>query len=270
MTNEPLFVCQNCAVTLCLRCLLSNKSICDQQTKHHYKIRSAQLPLVADTWTAVDDLKLLDEVERFGLGNWGAAAKRLGKMHSGSDSQQHYLQRYCVCFERHIPKQVLGIDGTWLSAAVDLQLGDHINLPTLMTRESTVPSTKLDGYMPLRIDFDVEHNNNAELMVADMEFGSSENVVDRTLKHNILQIYDDRLKQREQRRNYAADHSLVDVVRDDHELFRINKKQRVDDALRCKTVIRDSRRFSDLRDLLIWSEGLSHARCLRDLLGVFA
>ena len=37
-------------------------------------------------------------------------------------------------------------------------------------KHGNTPGAQLAGYMPLRGDFDVEHDNDAELLLADMEF----------------------------------------------------------------------------------------------------
>lgn len=44
------------------------------------------------------------------------------------------------------------------------------NSPTPVARKSPKPSHSIVGYWPLRGDFDVEFDNDAELILADMEF----------------------------------------------------------------------------------------------------
>jgi len=39
------------------------------------------------------------------------------------------------------------------------------------------------NYMPLRGDFDYEHENDAELLLADMEFSSNDTDEERNIKH---------------------------------------------------------------------------------------
>ena len=48
----------------------------------------------------------------------------------------------------------------------------------------------LTGYMPLRGDYDVEHDNDAELVLADMEFLAADDTpAERALKLRVVQIY---------------------------------------------------------------------------------
>ncbi len=54
--------------------------------------------------------------------------------------------------------------------------------------------------MPLRDDFDVEHQNDAELLLSDMQFNDDDHERERQLKIQIVQIYNRRLDERERRK----------------------------------------------------------------------
>lgn len=65
------------------------------------------------------------------------------------------------------------------------------------------------GYMPLREDFDVEYDNEAELFLAEMEFNGSpsstltlenEQPAETDLKNKIMNIYNKRLDERLKRK----------------------------------------------------------------------
>lgn len=45
------------------------------------------------------------------------------------------------------------------------------------------------GYAPLREEFEVEYDNDAELFLADMEFNPDDSKEETQIKENILQIY---------------------------------------------------------------------------------
>lgn len=48
------------------------------------------------------------------------------------------------------------------------------------------------GYMPLRGDFDVEYDNDAELFLAEMEFNEDDTEDEIEMKRKILEIYNKR------------------------------------------------------------------------------
>ena len=50
--------------------------------------------------------------------------------------------------------------------------------------------------MPLRGDFDIEYENEAEILLSEMHFKDNEPDEDLSIKYSILKIYDRRLKER--------------------------------------------------------------------------
>ncbi len=51
------------------------------------------------------------------------------------------------------------------------------------------PADVLPGYMPLRGDFDVEHDNEAEMIIKDMEFDPNEDPSEKELKLQVVEVY---------------------------------------------------------------------------------
>jgi transcriptional adapter 2-alpha len=72
------------------------------------------------------------------------------------------------------------------------------------------PGTDLPGYMTLREDFDVEHENDAENLLADMEFQPDDHPSERELKLQVIRIYNSKLDDRERRKRFVIDRGLVD------------------------------------------------------------
>jgi hypothetical protein len=69
----------------------------------------------------------------------------------------------------------------------------------------------LPGFMPLREDFDVEHENDAEMLLADMEFSPDDHVSERELKLQVIRIYYQKLDERNRRKRFVIDRGLVDI-----------------------------------------------------------
>ena len=56
--------------------------------------------------------------------------------------------------------------------------------------------------MPLRGDFDYEHENDAELLLADMEFNEDDEENFIKTKYEVLKIYYQKLKERKKRKEF--------------------------------------------------------------------
>ena len=83
----------------------------------------------------------------------------------------------------------------------------------LATSRGELAGAELSGYMPLRGDFDVEHDNDAELLIADMEFRDDESNADRELKRKVLEMYNAKLDDRESRKRFVIERGLLDSKR---------------------------------------------------------
>ena len=59
--------------------------------------------------------------------------------------------------------------------------------------------------MPLRGDYDIEHDNDAELVLADMEFVADDHASERELKRRVVQIYNAKLDERERRKAFVGE-----------------------------------------------------------------
>jgi transcriptional adapter 2-alpha len=101
--------------------------------------------------------------------------------------------------------------------------GDKKHLPLVViashpphthTPPSTPPTphegADLPGFMPLREDFDVEYENDAENLLADMEFSPDDHPSERELKLQIVRIYNLKLAERDRRKRFVIERGLVD------------------------------------------------------------
>ncbi|KAL2632549.1 hypothetical protein R1flu_004028 [Riccia fluitans] len=65
------------------------------------------------------------------------------------------------------------------------------------------------GYLPKRHEFDPEYDNDADLLLAEMEFKDNDIETDRELKLRILHIYLARLAERKRRKDFIRDRGLI-------------------------------------------------------------
>ncbi|PON38112.1 Transcriptional adaptor [Parasponia andersonii] len=68
---------------------------------------------------------------------------------------------------------------------------------------------ELSGYNPKRQEFDPEYDNDAEQLLADMEFKEADTEEERELKLRVLRIYSKRLDERKRRKDFILDRNLL-------------------------------------------------------------
>jgi hypothetical protein len=101
------------------------------------------------------------------------------------------------------------------------QIGSPTVLPPRPEDSIHLPGSELAGYMPRRGDFDVEWGNDAEQALADMEFTRDDTPQEKQLKLQVLEIYCQKLDEREKRKNFILSRHLYDYrkyVQDDQKL----------------------------------------------------
>jgi hypothetical protein len=67
--------------------------------------------------------------------------------------------------------------------------------------------------MPLRGDFDIEWDNEAEAALADMDFAEGEHATETELKLRVLEIYCAKLDERERRKRFVLERGLLEHKR---------------------------------------------------------
>lgn len=83
-------------------------------------------------------------------------------------------------------------------------------LPPRLQDIQNLPGSELSGYMPRRGDFDTEYENEAEHILADMEFSPNDHPSERELKLQIIDIYNAKLDEREKRKEFLRERNLLD------------------------------------------------------------
>lgn len=77
------------------------------------------------------------------------------------------------------------------------------------------------GYMPKRGDFDQEYDNDADTLLADMEFFDDDTPQDIQLKNEVIQLYNARLDERIRRKKFVIERNLLDFKK--HQKFERKK-----------------------------------------------
>lgn len=65
--------------------------------------------------------------------------------------------------------------------------------------------------MPRRKEFDHEHENEAEILLSELINSEDDTEDDIRMKFNILSLYNQRIKEREKRRNFLIERKKLDL-----------------------------------------------------------
>ncbi|XP_070390733.1 transcriptional adapter 2-alpha isoform X3 [Dermacentor albipictus] len=88
-------LCMNCdpKVPICIRCFSKGLESPTHKNDHEYSVVTTEFPLLCKTWTAAEELKLLDALLECGVGNWSDIAKHVCSK-TAKECKSHYLQYY--------------------------------------------------------------------------------------------------------------------------------------------------------------------------------
>lgn len=212
--SGPLRVsCAECpgGLELCLECLASKVELGAHRSSHKYRlVDNGGLLLLGSSWTARELVQLLDGLEQFGHGNWNDVAR--------------YVETKgpAECREAVNNHFVTGPIGS--ITYKEEQRGsakDHTVTPSTSGGSSSTGSLGLHevillGCMPARDDFEVEHCNEAEGLVAVIEPAggkgeTEEDEVEIMIKLAQVDMYKAKLRERERRKTVAKELGLLEA-----------------------------------------------------------
>ena len=116
----------------CVDCFLSGVYGSGHSDNHPYRIaENIKIPILELSWTAEEEIKLLDAAESTGWENWGSIAERV-KTKTAEQCKAHYL-KYYVSNDDCLPGPFLDDD---ITASVFLGLIDEVELQDMITLQN--------------------------------------------------------------------------------------------------------------------------------------
>ncbi len=255
---------------------------------HSYRIVDClSAPIFSRDWTSAEELLLLEGIDKCGAGNWKVIAEYIGTGKSTKQLEEHYWETYMGRHGRCLPAKMITVEkNSTREVTVDDSLtevpvhsgedwcykpgeavirddGKSANAKQkdraeIQQRLEKLPGSDLPGFIPLREDFDIEHENDAELLLADMEFTDEDHPSERELKLQVINIYNKKLESRNKRKRYAIDRGLVDFKKQQHQDRKRTKEER-----ELVARLRMFARFHTSEEHEALTEGLLKARRLR-------
>lgn len=144
-----------------------------------------------------DELRLLLAVATHGPHHWGDVSTLIGKTARQCERHYHFFAHR---FNGH-PNHVLPPEAT--EDSDDDAEGVSVPDPGNGAR------TPLVGYMPFREDMEVEFDDNAEQLIADLVINDTDTDEEKRLKFRLVEIYNQRLKKREEMKHLMIARNLV-------------------------------------------------------------
>lgn len=173
--------------------------------------------LFTPDWSAEQEILLVDGVAKYGLGNWQEISEMVSMTSVGYKSweecQHHYYNVYINSPTAPLPDMTSIIHGPNGEPVI---VPPSNAVPSAEEEQATSqpkPANKpqVVGYWPLRGDFDIEYDNDAELILADMEFRTEDTPEQIELKLKVIEIYNSKLDERIYRKKIIISRGLLDA-----------------------------------------------------------
>ncbi|CAG8578619.1 11984_t:CDS:2, partial [Racocetra fulgida] len=161
---------------------------------------------------------LIEGAEMHGLGNWADIAEFIGNR-TKEDCEQHYMKTYVNSETWPLPDMNVKfqIDEETMRERKRRRLQTIENRPQNSTQKTptkvlqSLPANhEIAGYMPHRYEFETEYENDAELVIKDLELNEQDDPQDFEMKTYVLEIYNKKLNKRAERKRLIFEHGLLE------------------------------------------------------------
>lgn len=249
----------------CVTCFATGQTRTDSKHRpwHPYRvIAPIDRPLFVDDWSGDEEYQLLQSSEKYGLGNWTDVADHVGNGRTKEECAAHYDAVYLRSKSYPVPAVELRMsyDVADFQARKKRRITDRIALQKIpmVAKQKPITSTpechEVAGYMPGRLEFSYEYENDAEISVKDMEFDqdlADDNQEEVGLKLTLLDIYNSRLTRRSDRKRVMFEHGLLDYKKN-----QANEKRRAKEVRDLVAHTKPLARLQSQREYDLFIDGL--------------
>lgn len=198
---------------ICLQCFSAGAEIGSHRNDHSYQLMESGAVGIFQgrgSWSAKEEVRLLDAIEQFGFGNWEDISKHI-ETRSPEDAKDEYISRY---LEGSIGRATWGSVESTSRPSLHCAERDEGPLgPSAVGRLPPLAITPDEasqlGYMPNRDDFEREHDHDAEQIISTLSMNPEDDDLDVALKLSQVDMYTRRLRERTRRKRLVRDYQLV-------------------------------------------------------------
>lgn len=150
----------------------------------------------------------------YGFGNWPDVADHVGTK-TEDECFDHYQNVYANVVDQFpAPAGMATPFATAVPAALQrpIRVAEYVGKHKKQQKkaqQSNPIKPDLGGYMPLRGEFELPYNDQAEVPVATIKFDESDTADERQLKMDALQVYLNMLDERAERSAFVANNKLL-------------------------------------------------------------
>ncbi|KAK2506103.1 hypothetical protein MC885_000867, partial [Smutsia gigantea] len=150
---EPYIKCAECGPPpffLCLQCFTRGFEYKKHQSDHSYEIMTSDFPVLDPSWTAQEEMALLEAVMDCGFGNWQDVANQMCTK-TKEECEKHYMKHFInnPLFASTLLNLKQAEEAKTADTAIPFHSTDDPPRPTF----DSLLSRDMAGYMPARADF---------------------------------------------------------------------------------------------------------------------
>ncbi|OCH88639.1 SWIRM-domain-containing protein [Obba rivulosa] len=163
-------------IDLCPACFCAGKEFGKHKRWHPYRVVELHsYPILTEDWGADEELLLLEGISLQGLGNWQAIAEHVGTR-TREEVEQHYNSVYIDSPDWPLPRmdQHFDINPSEFQERKRRRISTmNVNPPPApkVAPTSTPGNHEIAGFLPGRLEFEHEIDNEAEDLIKDLEIG---------------------------------------------------------------------------------------------------
>ncbi|KAH9988469.1 hypothetical protein BJV74DRAFT_839522 [Russula compacta] len=162
-------------VDLCPNCFCSGKEFGKHKRGHAYRVEELHsYPIFTEAWGADEELLLIEGVAQQGLGNWQAVAEHVGTR-TKDEVEEHYNTVYIDSPNWPRPRMDLSfdIDPMEFQERKRRRISNMTVAPPLQkVAPTSAPGVHdIATFLPGRLEFEHEIDNEAEDLIKNLEFG---------------------------------------------------------------------------------------------------
>ncbi|KAJ2824651.1 Transcriptional adapter ada2 [Coemansia erecta] len=258
VTDGVRISCNECPeFDLCTTCFSRGIELGTHKNNHPYRVVTRhRFPIFTEDWSADEELLLIDGLRQFGMGNWKDAAEHVGSK-SKEECEQHYLDVFVGSDSWPLPDMNLEFENKFSRSAGERR--NRSATPGKIKVLSSQPSNhEIVGYMPGRLEFETEYENEADQVVKDMVINEDDTPEELDLKQIVLRIYNNKLDRRLYRKNFIFDRGLLEYRKN-----QAVEKKRPKDERDLLNKIKVFARMQTREDFEEFSTGLLNEHALR-------